>query len=197
MKYYLIILLLVVEVPANSCSKNKDTIPDTRKLEIAIDYFTGEKYHEALMAFMKLDRRYNLNPRFKAYIGLCYYHECDYARASKFLDEAIPSLGIYSPAERSRYYDAAAESHFILNEYTKAIPVYEMLLLTCRRGEKADVLYRLGFCYMFTEQWTNAAEYFRSAMAYYNTFHGSNSNARLAQLDNMIKGCESKNKKSD
>ncbi len=112
-------------------------MPDTRKLGIALDYFTGGKYHEALIMFLKLDKRYKLNPRFKAYIGLCYYYEWDYEQACKYLDNALPSLTIYAPAERSIYYNAAAESHFELKEYRLAIPVYEMGLLTCRQSEKS------------------------------------------------------------
>ncbi len=190
MKYFFVIILFIIAEPLHSYSQQYDTIPDTRKLEIALDYFTGGKYHEALMMFLKLDKRYNLNPRFKAYIGLCYYHEWEYPQACKFLDEALPSLAIYSPAERSLYYNAAAESHFALKEYIKAIPAYEMCLLTCRQNEKADALYRIGFCYMFTRQWVNAADYFKSALAYYEAYPNSNSATRIAQLKNMIKGCE-------
>ena len=63
-----------------------------------------------------------------------------------------------------------AESHFMLNEYEKAIPLYEKKLLVCCNEEKGDIYYRLGFCYMFNSKWECAAEYFKSAMSYYIHF---------------------------
>ena len=59
---------------------------DTRKLERALDYFSGQKYHEALLLLAALDRQYALNPRFKAYLGMCYYHEWEYDKACLYLD---------------------------------------------------------------------------------------------------------------
>lgn len=142
------------------------------------------------MLLKKLDEKYNLNPRFKAYLGVCYFHEFDYEKACSYLDETINQLDVYSPAERSVYYNVAAESHFMLNEYEKAIPLYEKKLLVCCNEEKGDIYYRLGFCYMFNSKWECAAEYFKSAMSYYSTFNAGQKTTRMAQLDKMIKGCE-------
>ena len=86
-----------------------DAVPDTRMLGKAVDYFASGKYHEALTLFVKLDKKYKLNPRFMAYIGICYYHEQEYTQACRYLDTSIPSLSIYAPAERGIYYHAAAE----------------------------------------------------------------------------------------
>ena len=87
------------------------------------------------------------------------------------------------------YYNAAADSHFRLEEYAAAIPLYEKLTLVCRKEEKADVLYRLGFCYMQQEKWAQAAETFASSAEYYKAFTPTGSKARVRQLDNIIKGC--------
>ena len=51
------------------------TDPDPVLLDKAVAYFNSEKYHEALLIFQQLDKRYKLNDRFRAYIGLCYYNE--------------------------------------------------------------------------------------------------------------------------
>ena len=98
-----------------------DAVPDTRMLGKAVDYFASGKYHEALTLFVKLDKKYKLNPRFMAYIGICYYHEQEYTQACRYLDTSIPSLSIYAPAERGIYYHAAADSHFKLEQYAEAI----------------------------------------------------------------------------
>lgn len=182
-----IILACLTLAPAAAQGGGK---ADTQKLGMALDYFAGGKYHEALMMFLKLDKKYKLNPRFKAYIGICYYHEWEYAEACKYLDEAIPELDVYSPDERSVYYNAAAESHFELSQYDKAVPLYEKLTLVCRPKEKGDALFRLGFCYLFKEDKDKAAEYFKSALAYYNQFPRKDRASRISQLENMIKGCE-------
>lgn len=192
MKRCLALIIAAGLALAPSLAQGHDAMPDTRKLGMALDYFAGGKYHEALMMFMKLDKKYKLNPRFKAYIGICHYHEWDYEEACRYLDEAIPHLDAYSPNERSVYYGAAAESHFELGEYGKAIPLYERLLLVCRGNERGDALFRLGCCYMLNEAWGNAAEYFRSALAYYTRYPRTDRTSRISQLKNMLRGCEEK-----
>lgn len=184
-------LLLLFFVNAHAACQ-KSGSPDTKTLGKALEYFSGGKYHEALLLLKGLDSKYKLNPRFKAYIGVCYYHEWDYAKASKYLDEAMPDLEVYLPGERNVYYNTAAESHFMLEEYAKAIPLYEKQLLVCRDNEKADVFYRLGFCHMFMENWQNAADYFRSAIAYYDSHNLSIRHARAIQAEKMLNGCEEK-----
>ena len=65
---------------------------DTERLGMALEYFTAGKYHESLLLFQKLDKSYRLNDRFKAYIGLCYYHEWDFKKAAEYLDKVLPNL---------------------------------------------------------------------------------------------------------
>lgn len=95
------------------------------KLGMALDYLTANKYHEALILLVQLDKKYKLNYRFKAYIGICHYYEWEYEEACRYLDEAIPHLDAYAPDERCLYYSVAAESHFELKEYAEAIPYFE------------------------------------------------------------------------
>lgn len=136
----------------------QDEVPQKEKKEAAaeqlskaLDYFTSQKYHECLMIMQELDKHYRLNPRYKAYLGVCYYYEWDYKQAAKYLSEAIPQLGNFSPHERSFYCWANAESLFNLQKYTEAIPLYQAMLPLCYANEKPDVHYRLGFCYLFAE----------------------------------------------
>ena len=169
--------------------KAQQKTEDSSKLGKAIDYFAGGKFHEALMLLADIDKKYELNPRFKGYLGVCYYHEWDYGKACQYLDKALPQLEIYAPHERSVYYGAAAESHFMLSQYDVAIPLYEKQLLVCFANERGDVLYRLGLCYMFKEKWQNAADYLESAIDYYKRFTGSTTNARIIQAEKMRWGC--------
>ncbi|MDO4160095.1 MAG: tetratricopeptide repeat protein [Prevotellaceae bacterium] len=182
----LFLLLFSLQIKA----QQKDNVPDSKKLEKALDYFSGEKYHEALMLFIDLDKRYKLNPRFKAYIGICYYYEWEYKEACKYIDGVIENLDIYSPQERNIYYKTSAESHFILEEYEQAIPLYEQQLLVCQPNEKGDAYYRLGFCYMFKDNKEQALEYFTSALEYYRKYSSEESKTRIVQLEKMIKGLE-------
>ena len=72
----LIITLLLFLTCSVSASAQKSK--DAEELGKALEYFTSAKYHEALLIFQRLDKEYKLNERFKAYIGLCYYHDWDY-----------------------------------------------------------------------------------------------------------------------
>ena len=166
--------------------------PDSQKLGMALDYFQSGKYHETLLILEQLDKQYRLNPRFRAYLGVRYYHEWDYKNACKYLDELMPQLEVFAPHERSVYYFANAESHFFLQQYDKAIPLYEKMLLVCYDNEKADALFRIAFCYLSKEDYGNAYEFLCFARDYYQTFPNENKVARLEQIKTMIDGCEEK-----
>lgn len=191
MTRFLVFVIIFFLLPAHSIGQ-KNSNPDSKTLGKALDYFSGGKYHEALMLMRNLDKKYKLNPRFKAYMGICYYHEWEYDMACKYLDEAMPHLDVYAPHERNIYYNTAAESHFMLKEYEKAVPLYERQLLVCHDNEKADIFYRLGFCHMFMENWQNAADCFRAATLYYGRFYIPGRTSRVVQAEKMIKGCEEK-----
>ena len=190
----IILLTFLFVLPAAAQQKHEDT----EKLGKALEYFASGKYHEALLLFQRLDRDYKLNARFRAYIGLCYYYEWEYDKACKYLDELIPQLDALAPHERSVYYYAAAESHFHQQQYKEAVPYYEKVLNVCYEREKGDVFYRMGFCYMFLDQWANARDCFQSSENYYVRFRNTpDLNARLSQLTKMIKGCEKNMPESD
>ena len=125
--FYTLLLTLFLALPVSAQQKHADT----EKLGMALEYFASGKYHEALLLFQRLDKAYKLNARFRAYIGLCYYHEWEYDKACQYLDELIPQLSALAPHERSVYYYAAAESHFNLQQYEAAIPYYEQVLSRC------------------------------------------------------------------
>lgn len=167
--------------------------PDPVLLDKAIEYFTSAKYHEALLIFQRLDKRYKLNERFRAYIGLCYYHEWEYKKAAQYLDEALPALAVLAPHERSVYHFAAAESHFLMQQYKEATPHYEFALALCYDREKAEINYRLGLCYMFAEKWKMARNYFAAAQLFYQKYRNvDNVEARWAQATKMRAGCQAK-----
>lgn len=172
-------------------AQNSD--PDSVQLDKAVAYFNSGKYHEALLIFQDLDNRYKLNDRFKAYIGLCYYHEWDYKNAVKYLTSVIPRLGMLAPHERSVYYFSAAESYFLMEQYKLAIPFYEQALTVCYDREKGEIYYRLGFCYMFGKDWEKARDNYVLAEEFFRAHKaGQGVEARLAQVINMRKGCQTK-----
>lgn len=187
-----IMLLIASVVMALSLVIYDDPPDDTERLGMAIDYFQSGKYHEALLIFEELDEQYDLNPRYHAYMGICYYHEWSYPEACKYLDEAIPQLEGFAPHERSVYYFTDGESHFQLQQYREAIPYYEKALTVCFENEKAEINYRLGFCYMFCEQWEKARDHYQYALDNYLAYHNTDENrSRILQTAHMLKGCES------
>lgn len=165
---------------------------DTEKLGRAIEYFQSGKYHEALGLFSQLDKDYNLNPRFQAYIGICYYYEWEYEKTIQYIDTILPKLDVFAPHERSLYYYACAESHFNLGHYEQAIPLYEQFLLLCYDNEKPDAFFRLGFCHMFTYDPASAYENLKAAEIYFQRYRAKDEQGRLAQTRQMIKGLEDK-----
>lgn len=163
---------------------------DTEQLGMALEYFQASKYHEALLIFQKLDKRYKLNPRFRAYIGLCYYYEWEYKKATGYFDTVLPALKGLSPHELSVYYYAAAESYFQLQQYDKALAYYLLDLDICYDRERGDVYYRLGLCHMFRKEWHKAYDCYTHAENYYHKYRDTTSlKARLAQIANMKNGC--------
>lgn len=165
----------------------------TEQLGKALEYFTSQKYHECLMIMQELDKQYRLNPRYKAYLGVCYYYEWDYKHATQYLSEALPQLTNFSPHERSFYYWANAESLFDLQKYTEAIPSYEAMLPLCYDNERPDAYYRLGFCYLFIEDWNGAWNYLLKAQDAYRLYRNTvDVKARTTQIDHMLEGLKPK-----
>lgn len=166
---------------------------DAERLGKALEYFTSQKYHECLMIMQELDKHYRLNPRYKAYLGVCYYYEWDYEHAAQYLTEALPQLENFSPHERSFYYWANAESYFNLQKYAEAIPSYEAMLPLCYDNEKPDAYYRLGFCCLFAEDWDGAWNYLLKAQDGYRHFRNTpEMKARITQIDHMLEGLKPK-----
>lgn len=180
--------ILVLTILCILTGNVKAQIPDSQKLGMAIEYFQTGKYYECMILLEKLDKKYKLNPRFKAYLGVCYYYNWKYAKATKYLDATISQLKSFAPHERSVYYWECAESHFYMQQYSQAISSYEQMLTLCYNNEKPDALYRLGFCYMFMKDWYNSYDYFNSALFYYKRYRASNEQVRIAQISNMLSG---------
>lgn len=161
---------------------------DSERLGMAIDYFQNGKYHESMLILQDLNQHYRLNPRFQAYLGVCYYYEWDYEHATECLSKAIPKLEKFAPQERSFYYFANAESLFNLKEYDKALLNYQQMLTVCHNNEKGDAYYKIGLIHTFRNQWIDALDNLQSAWFYY-TQYTTNKKARIAQIRNMIQGC--------
>ena len=137
--------------------KKGDRKADAEQLARALDYFSSEKFHECLVLLQPLNRRYKLNPRYRAYLAVCLYYEWEYAEAIRLFDEVIPLLQGVAPHELSLYYWMDAESNFALQQYARALPLYEKMLPLCRDNEKPDAYYRLGFCHLFAAEASGAS----------------------------------------
>ena len=131
---------------------------DSERLGMALDYYCSGKYYEALVIFERLDSQYQLNPRFHAYMGMCYYHERLYDLSCKYFDESIPQLGAFSPIERFTYYYSAGDSYLKLEDYAAALPYFEQALSVCPEQRKTDVLSRLEWCRTMTAPAEDAQE---------------------------------------
>lgn len=148
------------ETAAESASfqvKKGDRKEDAEQLARALDYFASEKFHECLVLLQPLNRRYKLNPRYRAYLAVCLYYEWEYAEAIRLFDEVLPQLQGLAPHELSLYYWMDAESYFALQQYARALPLYEKMLPICWENEKPDAYYRMGFCHLFAAESSGAS----------------------------------------
>ncbi len=181
----LLILLCFVSVSVFPQGKKADT----EALGRALEYFQSQKYHEALLIFQRLDQSYKLNARYKAYIGLCYYYDWDYKKATEYFDTFLPKLDMLAPEERALYYYADGESHFQLGHYDQAILLFQSALALCHDRDKGDSWFRIGFCYYFLQQPALAQGCFLVAEYYYATFRNSpDLQARRQQMAHMMRG---------
>lgn len=203
------------ETAAESASfqvKKGDRKADAEQLARALDYFASEKFHECLVLLQPLNRRYKLNPRYRAYLAVCLYYEWEYAEAIRLFDEVLPLLQGLAPHELSLYYWMDAESYFALQQYDRALPLYGKMLPLCRDNEKPDAYYRLGFCHLFAaessgasssekvsgssessgssaEERKKAKECFELSLEGYLKYRNTpNEKARIAQIRHMIGG---------
>lgn len=201
------------ETAAESASfqvKKGDRKEDAEQLARALDYFASEKFHECLVLLQPLNRRYKLNPRYRAYLAVCLYYEWEYAEAIRLFDEVLPLLQGLAPHELSLYYWMDAESYFALQQYDRALPLYGKMLPLCRDNEKPDAYYRLGFCHLFAaessgasekasgssessgssaEERKKAKECFELSLEGYLKYRNTpNEKARIAQIRHMIGG---------
>ena len=167
------------------------------RLGMAIEYFQSGKYHESLLIFERLDKEYELDIRYKAYIGVCQYYEYDYKKACLYLDPLIDTLSVFAPHEQAVYYNCCGESHFMLEQYEQAIPAYERFLNVCYNNEKGQAFYRLAFCYLNTSDQDSAYDMLLSAQAYYEKYASNDSQQRLAQIKRMVNGIRQRLKKTE
>lgn len=193
------VCLLVIGICTADSQGQRQKSYGSEQLGKALEYFTTGKYREALLIFEPLDAEYNLNSRFRAYMGVCYFYVWDFKKACEYLDSVMPEIEVYAPHERNVYYHTDAESHFNLGEYEEAIPLYEKQLAVCYDNEKADAFYRMGFCYLLTDDWPNAYDFFTSALTYYERYLADNPDlqARMIQIRNMLPGILKKLDKDD
>lgn len=183
-------LLTLLILSATLLSAHAQQNPDTERLGKALEYFSSQKYGEALAILAPLDKHYKLNDRFRAYIGLCYYYEWDYKKAVLYFDHILPRLSMLSPHELSVYKYAAGESYFQMGNYEQALDYFKQDLALCYDNEKGDVLYRIGLCHMKLEQWREAIDAYTGAEKYLSAMRNPDDvKARLAQTATMRKGC--------
>lgn len=192
--------------------KKGDRKADAEQLARALDYFASEKFHECLILLQPLNRRYKLNPRYRAYLAVCLYYEWEYAEAIRLFDEVLPQLQGLAPHELSLYYWMDAESYFALQQYDRALPLYGKMLPICWDNEKPDAYYRMGFCHLFAaeasgasssekvsgssessgssaEERKKAKECFELSLEGYLKYRNTpNEKARIAQIRHMIGG---------
>lgn len=182
-----LLLILLCFVSVSVFPQGKEA--DTEALGRALEYFQSQKYHEALLIFQRLDQSYKLNARYKAYIGLCYYYDWDYKKATEYFDTFLPKLDMLAPEERALYYYADGESHFQLGHYDQAIVLFQSALALCHDRDKGDSWFRIGFCYYFLQQPALAQGCFLVAEYYYATFRNSpDLQARRQQMAHMMRG---------
>ena len=196
---YLILIILISFLPLTHFGKGNaggENTSSQEQLTKALEYFQGGKYHEAILCFTKLQKRYKLNPRFLAYLGMCYYKEGMYEEAIENLREGIPALSSYSPKEQAVYSYYCAESLFEIGEYTESLHYYNLTLSNVQGNDRADVLFHTAFAYYLRDGASpdNAPQlitFLSEAQSLYEANTSSSTelqHARLQQTRTMLAG---------
>ena len=182
-------VVLFIFLALSTLSSVNAQVRESEKLGKAIEYFGGQKYHEALILFEGLAKKYRLNPRFYAYMGVCYFKEQDYRHAAEMLDSIIPHLEPFPPHERGVCYYSCAESHFLLGDYPTALSYYEMSIPVANECEKGDIYYRMGCCGMMMQSHSIQIENFRQAKSWFEKADMSipETRARRKQTEVMLR----------
>ena len=196
---YLILIILISFLPLTHFGKGNaggENTSSQEQLTKALEYFQGGKYHEAILCFTKLQKRYKLNPRFLAYLGMCYYKEGMYEEAIENLREGIPALSSYSPKEQAVYSYYCSESLFEIGEYTESLHYYNLTLSNVQGNDRADVLFHTAFAYYLRDGASadNAPQlitFLSEAQSLYEANTSSSTelqHARLQQTRTMLAG---------
>lgn len=180
-----LLILLLSLLPLFSFAQ--DSAEDKEKLSRAIEYFNNEKFHEAGLILRNLNKQYNLNSRFKAYLGVCEFHDWNYSAVTEIMDSIYTDLTVYAPLEQNVYYVAAAESHFNLNNYREALKYYELALKVCSKKEKGELCFKAGFCCYRLKRKLNSKTFLIRALGYYRQNPtGHDDTARISQIRKML-----------
>ena len=183
------ILVLMVALPATSMAAGS---ADVDLLSRAIEYYQGGKYHESIVAFERLRRDYNLNPRFMAYLGMSYYKEMQYEDAVRCLTKCLPEMKAYAPYEQAVYTYSCAESLFQLERYAESIKYYELALPLVSGNDRGDVLFHNAFAHYLTHGNTDeVVRLFSEALEAYKASTDTATSlqvARLRQTETMLRG---------
>lgn len=181
-KHPFILVFLIAVVIGNVAFAS--SISDRNQLEMAIDYFQGGKYHEALLLFRKLDASYTLNKRMRAFMGVCYFYEKRFAESANILDSLSADICKFAPGERLVYYKCCAESHYNLGQYRKSIDLYERGLSICEGNERGYIYHKLAFCWFQMNDIPKMQDCLNNAAALYRA---NNNSSQLLQMDQDIK----------
>ena len=154
-----------------------------------LEYFQSQKYHEALLIFQRLDQSYKLNARYKAYIGLCYYYDWDYKKATEYFDPSCPNSACWLPRSGRSTIMRTGRATSSWATTTRRILLFQSALALCHDRDKGDSWFRFGFCYYFLQQPALAQRCFLVAEYYYATFRNSpDLQARRQQMAHMMRG---------
>ncbi len=186
---FLLVMCILSFIPKVLLAQDKKQ--DSELLGKAVEYYQGQKFHECILMFEKLQKHYRLNPRHMAYLGYCYYKEQKYEDAVRYLSKAIPELQAYSPKEQAIFLYSCGESYFHLGNYKDSRTYYDKSLPFVEGNDKADVLYHTAFGYYLEENLKEAIPLFEEAIVLYkktsqpaDVIH----NARCRQAEIMKNG---------
>lgn len=184
MKYLFCVLISIMPF----FSFAQDTAEDKEMLARAVEYFNGEKYHEAGIIFRNLNKKYNLNTRFKAYLGICELKDWNYPAVTEIFDSIYTDLAVYAPLEQNVYYNAAAESHFNLGNYHAALKYYELALTVCANKEKADICFKAGICCLQFDDRATTKDFLSKSLDFYTQYPtGKDEQDRMKQIRKMLR----------
>jgi len=136
MKRFILASLLIAVLLGCSSNKVNRNLPVEKKMQIADDFYTREKYHKAIPYYtaVVLDRNSSFTAEAQMKLANCYFYQNKFMDARFEYEELIRLFKNYQDIDRAYfrigicYYENSMNPHYTQEETYKAIDAFQTFI---------------------------------------------------------------------